>query len=302
MSYPQVDSVRWYPLDIGNYWEYYRIDANNPPDYKQYIFEEIIGDTLISNEEYKILKKSSYDGKYIFATRYKYYRESKNKIYEWLKQSLYGENCPNAEYLKFDFNNLSDTTIWPICTIDDTTFLARSFLRDQLHYVDAINKVLPAKLFENLVVESNDSLWNPMGGYPDLGVISISKGIGIDTRNIWEAGQFFLQGGIIANQTFGVITDIESDKNIVPEQLSISTFPNPFNNRVTLNIEIPTPGQTELTIYNILGEKVEIILNEYKHAGKHFLNYNAENLISGTYIVSLKQNGLITNKKIVLLK
>jgi len=79
-------------------------------------------------------------------------------------------------------------------------------------------------------------------------------------------------------------------------------FPNPFNPVTTINYSIPSDEKVTLDIYNILGQKVLTLLNEFKSAGNYSETFNAPKLASGIYIYSIKAGKFYDNKKMILLK
>lgn len=78
-------------------------------------------------------------------------------------------------------------------------------------------------------------------------------------------------------------------------------FPNPFNPSTQINFTLSNAANTELTIYDLLGNKVKTIINEFKAAGNYNVNFDGSNLTSGIYIYVLKTgNGSITRKMTLL--
>jgi hypothetical protein len=79
-------------------------------------------------------------------------------------------------------------------------------------------------------------------------------------------------------------------------------YPNPFNPVTTIRFSIPQPGNVKLTVYNILGEKVKVPLNEVRDAGSHSINFNAADLNSSLYFYKLESNGMVQTRKMLLVK
>ena len=79
-------------------------------------------------------------------------------------------------------------------------------------------------------------------------------------------------------------------------------YPNPFNPSTTINFSIPVAGVVKLNIYNVLGEKVETLLNSYLDSGLHEVVFNAEHLPSGIYIYTLNTGNFYQTRKMILLK
>ncbi|MEJ2613722.1 MAG: T9SS type A sorting domain-containing protein [Ignavibacteriaceae bacterium] len=93
------------------------------------------------------------------------------------------------------------------------------------------------------------------------------------------------------------------NRNIQPNSYSLSqNYPNPFNPTTNINFSIAKASNVKLIIYNILGQKVATLINNYMSAGTYTYQFNASNLASGVYIYSLDAGSYKMNKKMVLLK
>ena len=89
----------------------------------------------------------------------------------------------------------------------------------------------------------------------------------------------------------------------VPDQFSLEqNYPNPFNPSTTIRYNIPKSGQVKLSVYNLLGEEVALLVNDFLEAGFHEVSFNAANQPSGTYFYKIESGGMITVKKMVLVK
>ncbi|MBT8377752.1 MAG: T9SS type A sorting domain-containing protein [Ignavibacteria bacterium] len=90
--------------------------------------------------------------------------------------------------------------------------------------------------------------------------------------------------------------------NPVTSYVLYQNYPNPFNPTTTIRYELPQDGIVTIDIYDILGQKVQTILNEFKRADRYEVTFNSTGLASGVYIYRMKVNDFITSKKMVLLK
>ena len=94
-----------------------------------------------------------------------------------------------------------------------------------------------------------------------------------------------------------------ANHNGLPGQFVLSqNFPNPFNPVTTIRYSIPKTQKVELTIYNILGQKVMQVVNEIQTQGKHTVKIDARNLASGVYLYRLKAGSRVKVRKMVVLK
>ncbi|MGE5437225.1 MAG: phospholipase D-like domain-containing protein [Syntrophothermus sp.] len=79
-------------------------------------------------------------------------------------------------------------------------------------------------------------------------------------------------------------------------------YPNPFNPVTTIKFQIPTSQYVDLSIYNMLGEKVKTLFSGFTQAGIASIDFNAKDLPSGIYIYRIKTDNTSIQKKLVLLK
>ena len=99
-------------------------------------------------------------------------------------------------------------------------------------------------------------------------------------------------------KTVGVASEDE-----IPTSFSLAqNYPNPFNPSTTITYSLPQAENVKLIIYNLLGEQVDILVNEYQQAGKYQLSFDAANLPSGIYIYNIAAGGFMETKKMLLLK
>ena len=89
-------------------------------------------------------------------------------------------------------------------------------------------------------------------------------------------------------------------------------YPNPFNPTTTIGFGIPEKGNVRLSILNLLGEEIGVLLNEEKEAGYHSVEFsarggsayggNVSDLSSGVYFYQLKSGSFVQTKQMLLLK
>ncbi|MFN3872464.1 MAG: T9SS type A sorting domain-containing protein [Ignavibacterium sp.] len=89
----------------------------------------------------------------------------------------------------------------------------------------------------------------------------------------------------------------------IPTTFSLEqNFPNPFNPTTTIQYSLPQAEDVTLKIYNLLGEEVKTLVNDYQQAGKHSVQFNSNNLASGIYFYRLQAGSFIQTKKMILIK
>ncbi|MEJ2103570.1 MAG: alpha/beta hydrolase-fold protein [Ignavibacteriaceae bacterium] len=93
------------------------------------------------------------------------------------------------------------------------------------------------------------------------------------------------------------------DNNTVPKDFILyQNYPNPFNPATKIRYSIPQSSKVKIKIFDILGNELEILVDENKSAGIYEIEFNASSLPSGTYFYQLKAGDFIETNKMILLK
>jgi hypothetical protein len=102
----------------------------------------------------------------------------------------------------------------------------------------------------------------------------------------------------------GTVTSIENPEiDLMPASILISqNYPNPFNASSMIRFTLSEPQMVNLTIYDLLGQKVVTLLEEYRQPGVHTVNVDASGLSSGVYFYRLQAGDGVETKRMVLLK
>ncbi|NOR45990.1 MAG: T9SS type A sorting domain-containing protein [Candidatus Delongbacteria bacterium] len=99
-----------------------------------------------------------------------------------------------------------------------------------------------------------------------------------------------------------MMSDIEDDELSIPDQITLlHNYPNPFNPRTMIEFTLPNTQNIVLTIYNSIGQTVEVLYDGNLSAGQHSIDFNAGQLNTGIYYYSLQtENGKLTGKMLLL--
>ena len=81
-----------------------------------------------------------------------------------------------------------------------------------------------------------------------------------------------------------------------------NSYPNPFNPTTRIKFNIAEREAVQLTVYDVLGNKVSTLVNETLEAGAHNVEFNGANLASGVYIYKLTTRNFSATRKMVLMK
>jgi glycosidase len=101
------------------------------------------------------------------------------------------------------------------------------------------------------------------------------------------------------------VPDLSSNSNggLTPSVFVLhQNYPNPFNPGTTIRFELPKTSHVTLTVYDILGREVSVLLDESRNAGVHELQFDASGLASGIYFYRLQAEGFVQTRKLVHVK
>jgi hypothetical protein len=79
-------------------------------------------------------------------------------------------------------------------------------------------------------------------------------------------------------------------------------YPNPFNALTKISYSVPVDGSVTLEIVDVLGRRMETLLDETKMAGAHTVDWNAANYPTGVYFYRMKAGVFVETKKLFLMK
>jgi len=87
----------------------------------------------------------------------------------------------------------------------------------------------------------------------------------------------------------------------------LPAYPNPFNPVTTIRYQLPIASDVKMTVYDILGREVAVLLHEQKNAGIHIIRWNGTNrfgksVATGTYFVVMKALNFNQIQKVLLIK
>jgi arabinogalactan endo-1,4-beta-galactosidase len=179
----------------------------------------------------------------------------------------------------------------------------------------------------NLVGNSSQLL----AGYP--ATVQGQKDFLVDVINIVNnttgskgIGVFYWEPDWISTQTFGspwenlamfdfsgellssisafdsTLTYVENVKTNVTEFQLYQNYPNPFNPITKISWQSPVNSHQTLRVYDVLGNEVATLVNEYREAGIYEINFDASNLPSGVYIYKLQAGDFTQTRKMTLVK
>jgi photosystem II stability/assembly factor-like uncharacterized protein len=118
----------------------------------------------------------------------------------------------------------------------------------------------------------------------------------VDAQNGWLTGDY----GKICRYTG--TTGVENNDNSPKDFSLMQNYPNPFNPGTVIRYQLPVASQISIKVFNVLGNEIATLVNDYKPAGNYNVDFNAANLSSGVYFYSLTAGSFTETKKFILLR
>ena len=101
---------------------------------------------------------------------------------------------------------------------------------------------------------------------------------------------------------FNQATGIDEQTASLPESFRLDqNYPNPFNPTTSIDYELRNASRVNLTVYDLLGNQVAVLVDNIEAAGSHNVVWNAD-VPSGVYFYKMSVDGYSVTKKMVLMK
>ena len=139
---------------------------------------------------------------------------------------------------------------------------------------------------------------------PSLGSLGIVTD-GFLSYTIWEDSSDS-RINLFGLKRFDPLGAVDDPHALVKDFVLFQNYPNPFNPITKISWQSSIGSWQTLKVYDILGNEVAILVNEYKPAGSYQVEFNTESdtgeLASGIYFYQLKAGNYIETKKMILMK
>ncbi|GAB4182487.1 MAG: hypothetical protein Kow00108_19390 [Calditrichia bacterium] len=171
-------------------------------------------------------------------------------------------------------------------------------------------EIIPENVIRIVFVNSHDALKLNVSSDAQYGVfykfdeendnwvaVKTYKNVNIFSADIAEPGlYFFAENGD------------NSEMVIVPDNFELlPAYPNPFNPTTNIQFALPVQSKVQVSIYNVAGQLVKVLANDYYDAGTHKIVWDAKNqagstVSSGIYFVTVKADKFVKTQKLLFVK
>ncbi|MDP3582672.1 MAG: T9SS type A sorting domain-containing protein [Ignavibacteria bacterium] len=118
-----------------------------------------------------------------------------------------------------------------------------------------------------------------------------------------SSGPALILDGVRVTKSWLSVTDVRDESAAIPTKYSLNqNYPNPFNPSTVINYQLPEAGNVALKVYDVLGNEVATLVNEFKQAGVYNAKFANSNLSSGIYLYRLQAGSFVSVKRMILIK
>ncbi|MEX0681551.1 MAG: CHRD domain-containing protein [Balneolales bacterium] len=165
--------------------------------------------------------------------------------------------------------------------------------------------------FSDLIMNSNEGTETSMSpSYADVDEFLAEQGVDPGEtltlyHRILTSDGNLQQAGASRSFTLerGLVTGIDQPGAEVPLETRLEqNYPNPFNPTTEISFAVKDAGPVELEVYNMIGQRVAVLISGDLTPGEYTVNFDASDISSGIYIYRLKTNGNLISRKMTLVK
>lgn len=265
----QVLAQGYFPLQTGNLWQYQSTDLQYPDRYETLI----LGDTVLPNgRTYAQFNHTNFGSRFL--------RQDGSKVFGY-------SQIDSTEFVLFDFAANPGDTI--------TRFQGQQY-RIVLQGIYPSNYQGRTTWLFLLLAGSGP------GSY-DFADWWITDSLGL-TYLIGEPGMsYYVTGMRIDGTIYGTILSVQSPSTSISATTTLrQNYPNPFNPSTTITYELEKSSFVRVSVYDLLGREVSVLVNEMKNAGVHELKFTGSGLSGGVYLYRVTAGSYVQTRKMVLLK
>ena len=218
----------------------------------------------------------------------------------YLFVSRYSTSAPGFGIGIIDVNDVFNPVFLQDFVIDPSAYIAECMVKEDYLFVAHHTQGIR-------IIDVSDPTTPQEVGYYDTDLVE---------EHVWsgciDLYPFFQGDKVVALDHFTGVYILRLDSTAVeinepPQQLPqtitlYQNYPNPFNPVTTIEFSLPRAAHTRLEIFNILGEKVVVLVDGKLVAGHHQVNWEAGSFASGVYFYRLTVNNTVKTRKMLLLR
>ena len=150
--------------------------------------------------------------------------------------------------------------------------------------------------------KSVNSEFTEVGFVPGFGTTTEAKSYSFLDQNLQNGIYSYRLKQIDFDGTFEYSQEVEVEV-FTPATFNLEqNYPNPFNPSTGIKYSVPESGNIRLSVFNVVGEEVAVLVNGFSQAGSFEVTFDASNLSTGVYLYKLQSANSVQTKKMMLLK
>ncbi len=290
IQYSITNALDYYPLHIGDIWQYEKAVFGGFTDTTYSIaYRKVIGDTIMPNN----------------VSYFKILDEIKGNKIEYIR--IDSSNGNVYSYKTSGTESIVDNLLMDIG--DEHPMFSGTYL-DSIYEKQILGMQLRTQRYSPYIVIN----------FGSLASFEYSKDIGLTYKSILDIEvvgtvyRYQLKYAKVNGVEYGTLVGLNNKSDILQNKFRLSqNYPNPFNPTTTIEFKVPlNPGQDNvassfsssvvLKVFNILGKEITTLVNEKKKPGTYQVTFNASNLASGIYYYRLTNGQFAESKKMIVLK
>ena len=154
----------------------------------------------------------------------------------------------------------------------------------------AVDSIFATRVLDSLVVGTS----NTTNAFPP------------NTQRYWwrVAGKNTAGWGQYSDVRWFIIStsDVAQYENLPDRYTLEQNYPNPFNPSTTITYELPKSSGVRLSVHDLLGQEISVLVNERKDAGVHEVRFDASGLSSAVYFYRLHAGGFVSTKRMLVVR
>ena len=107
------------------------------------------------------------------------------------------------------------------------------------------------------------------------------------------------QGNLFIAKYGATSLSSEPSDEVPSGEIEVANYPNPFRQRATIAYRVPAPGHVRLTVYDVLGRELAVLVDERQSAGSHSAKLDASSWPSGVYLYRLEAGNKVATGRLV---
>jgi hypothetical protein len=221
----------------------------------------------------------------------------------WLKSNIFWQIYDADNSTSWSTGNLTDFINAPV-TLELLSFTAVLLDNSNIKLDWSTISYADSYGFEVERTDSDTTNWEKIGIVESKNILNTPVNYTfLDTSDKLNPILKYRIKSVNADATSTILKEIEVEVENAPLSFELAqNYPNPFNPSTTISWQTPVGSMQTLKVYDILGNEVATLVNEFMEAGQHEVEFEATNLASGVYVYRLQTATFTDTKKMMLLR